>query len=359
MSEKIMELAGVTKGFKRANPPVLDELNLSVPAGTVMGLLGKNGTGKTTLLKCALGLLRLQGGRATVFGEDSWDLSPASKGQLGYVPQEIALYPWMTARQVMAYTASFYPKWNQALAQRLGERLEINTETKVGKLSPGELQRLGILLAMGHEPRLLVLDEPAASLDPVGRRDFLRMLLEIIGQGGGERTVLFSTHITSDLERVADRVAILKGGKIDYCGELDELKDQVKRLCVYPKDPGGALPEITGVEGRTAHSTLRAAVWHPNDLLPGAGALPGVEGGRTYPPAEPGAKPAERSRALPGTLPGAIPGVIRRERGEGREIWTVRGAGPELVAAIEARWPVRVEVEDLNLEDIFLELHHA
>ncbi len=166
-------------------------------------------------------------------GEPAWELSAAGKERLGYVPQKIDLYPWMKIRQITAYTGAFYPRWNKALVERLLREWELNPEDRVGLLSVGQTQKLAIILALGHEPDLLVLDEPAASLDPVARRQFLATLLAMVG----ERTVLFSTHITSDLERVADRVAVLKDGKIVYSRELDALKDGVKRLHVQAAAP--------------------------------------------------------------------------------------------------------------------------
>ena len=201
-----------------------------MPAGSTLGLLGKNGAGKTTLIKCALGLIRPEAGTIDVFGEPAWSLSAEAKARLGYVPQVPQLYGWMRVRQILAYTGSFYPHWNEQLLARLALEWEIPLEQRCQTLSEGQAQKVAILLALGHEPDLLVLDEPAASLDPIARRDFLNTLLSLVADG--RRTILFSTHITSDLERVADRVAIIRDGQVSYAGELDALKDQVKRLHV-------------------------------------------------------------------------------------------------------------------------------
>ena len=227
-------------------------------------------------------------------GEPAWELSAAGKERLGYVPQEINLYPWMKIRQITAYTGAFYPRWNKALVERLLREWELNPEDRVGPLSVGQTQKLAIILALGHEPDLLVLDEPAASLDPVARRQFLETLLDMVGA----RTVLFSTHITSDLERVADRVAILQNGKIVYTGELDALKDRVKRLHV------------------------QAAAPLPNGSF-------------------------------------RVPGMLHAKVTGNEAVVSVQDFTADLPERIAQQWSASVAVQDLNLEDIFLELHHG
>ncbi len=217
-----LSLRGLVKNF--ASKRVLQGVDLEIPAGSIVGLLGTNGSGKTTLLKCAVGLLRPQGGECSLFGEPSWNLSASVKSRLGYVPQVISLYPWMTIDQLVRYTASFYSNWNDDVCRRLLRDWELSRDDRVGHLSVGQLQKLSILTAISHEPDLLILDEPAASLDPLARRQFLQLIVDLAEPG--KRTVLFSTHILSDLERVADHVAILKEGHIAHFGLLDELKEQ-------------------------------------------------------------------------------------------------------------------------------------
>jgi ABC-2 type transport system ATP-binding protein len=217
-----ISVQNIVKGF--GTKSVLRGVDLRIPAGTVVGLLGTNGSGKTTLLKCLVGLLRPQSGRCELLGEESWDLSAEAKARLGYVPQIVNLYPWMKIGDLLRYTASFYPNWNDDLTVRLTREWELPANDRVGTLSVGQLQKVAILLALAHEPELLILDEPAASLDPLARRQFLKLIIDLAEPG--KRTVLFSTHITSDLERVADHVAILKDGRIAYFGLLEELKEQ-------------------------------------------------------------------------------------------------------------------------------------
>lgn len=291
--EPALAIRGLVKRFGVRE--VLAGVNLSVPRGSVLGLLGKNGAGKTTMIKCALGLLRPTQGEISLLGEASTSLGPQAKSRIGYVPQEIPLYPWMRVGHLLHYTSAFYPKWNDALVRQLIGDWEVDEGQRVGKLSVGTRQKLAIILALAHEPDLLVLDEPAASLDPAGRRDFLKAVLEVSAEGN--RTVIFSTHLTFDLERVADRVAILRGGKIAYDGELDALKESVKRLHL------------------TASSPLPAAL----------------------------------------DVPGAVRSVV-----EGKEaLLSVRDVSPQLLEEIGRRYGATIRVEDLNLEDIFLEVSHA
>jgi ABC-2 type transport system ATP-binding protein len=278
---------------------VLGGVDLVIPTGSVTGLLAKNGEGKTTLIKAALGLIRTDGGEVRVLGEPPRELRAEAKARVGYVPQVVALYPWMRPKQLLAYTAAFYPNWNQRLGEQLLRDWRVDPETKVGALSVGTLQKLSIILALAHEPELMILDEPAAALDPQARRDFLKALLEVAADG--RRTILFSTHITSDLERVADSVAILRGGRIAYHGALDELKDSVKRLHIV-------VPE----------------------------------------------------NVTPEQLAAAAPGVTRSAVEGGEALLSVRTSAVEQVAEqIEQRLGATVRVEDLSLEDIFLELHHG
>jgi ABC-2 type transport system ATP-binding protein len=293
--DAVIRLSGVERRFGRRSKNVLDGVDLSIPRGSVVGLLGRNGAGKTTLIKCAMGLLRIDAGEARVFDEDAWDLSPQSKMRIGYVPQVVSLYPWMRIKQLIGYTASFYPTWNDDRVAHWLDEWQLDPKARIGPLSVGQLQKLAIVLALGHEPELLVLDEPVASLDPHGRRSFLQTIIDRAMDGCS--TVLFSTHITSDLERVADRVAILRDGRIVYHDQLDALKDSVKRLHITASRP---LPKSLGIAG-TVHEQID----------------------------------------------GSDAAV------------TVCAFDDEQVAELSQRLDAQVTVEDLNLEDIYLELHHG
>ena len=217
-----ISIKNLTKDF--GSKQALRGVDLEIPIGATVGLLGANGSGKTTLIKCSLGLLRPTSGECQLLGESAWSLSASAKARLGYVPQVINLYPWMRVAELIQYTASFYATWNPELTDRLIKEWELPLNDRVRTLSVGQKQRLAILTAVAYQPDLLILDEPAASLDPQARRQFLQLLAEL--SEPEQRTVLFSTHITSDLERVADYVAIMKEGKIAWFGSLEALKER-------------------------------------------------------------------------------------------------------------------------------------
>jgi ABC-2 type transport system ATP-binding protein len=294
MSQPVIDVRGLEKSYGRyRQKSVLKGVDLTLSPGMVMGLVGTNGEGKSTLIKCLLGLLKPSIGEIRVFGEDPWDLSPQSKARIGYVPQEPALLPWMTVRQQFDYAAAFFPSWDATFAADLVRQWDLPWDERVGPLSLGQKQKVAIVLALAHCPELLILDEPVASLDPVARRRFLESLMQTTESG--DRTVLFSTHITSDLERIASHVAMLKDGRIAVCDELDHLKDRVKRLRIAA---GQDLP-------------------------------------RTF----------------------AIGGALRTEVQGRTALVAMASVDDGLVEELRTRWNADVSVEDLNLEEIFMEMH--
>jgi len=289
--EPVMELRGLSKSFD--DRIVLNRIDLEIPRGRVVGLLGKNGAGKTTLLKCALGLLRTDTGTAKLFGENVWSLSGPTKARVGYVPQKADLYPWMKVKQMVNYIAAFYPTWNTLLSAGLLSQWELDEDDRIGKLSEGQRQKLSLVLSMSYEPDLLILDEPAASLDPQARRTFLSAGVDIAAHDG--KTVVLSTHITSDLDRVASDIVLLKGGRVNYSGSMDDLKDSVKSLRLTAQ------------------------------------------------------------RRLPATFD--VPGVLSARTDDRDALLTVRGVDDNLIQELEKTYSATVEVRDLNLEDIFVEVH--
>ncbi|MFN7726354.1 MAG: ABC transporter ATP-binding protein [Rubrivivax sp.] len=207
---------------------VLDNLDWTLLPGQVVGLLGRNGVGKSTLLESLLGLRDVGAGQVTLFDRALAQLDDGLRARIGFVPQKSDLFDWLTPRQLLRYFSSFYPRWNMAKAEGLLSRWEVPLDTPIGRLSGGQQQRLSIVRALAPEPDLLVLDEPVAALDPVGRRDFLRELVDQVLDRG--TTVVFSTHILSDLERVAFNVAFMARGRIVLQAPLDELLDSTRHL---------------------------------------------------------------------------------------------------------------------------------
>lgn len=287
----ILKLQGVKKSFGKNK--VLTDVNLSLEQGTIMGLLGKNGAGKSTLLNLAVGLLKADQGNVEIMGANAWDLDNKVKHRVGFVAQTLDCFDWMTAQELIDYTSSFYKNWDKIRIETLCKNWEIGGKQAIDKMSEGEKQRLSIVLAMGHAPELLILDEPVASLDPAMRRDFIK---ELIGANLDTGTsILFSTHITSDIERVAAQVALLGGGKIQYQGELDALKESVVKLTIQSIAP------------------LPSQLQHPS--------------------------------------------ILRSSVYANQASLTVNACTPDLIAYFEQSYNASVQVQQLNLEEIFLELH--
>jgi len=219
----VIRLEKVSKSY--GSKQVLKDIDLTIRKGTIMGLIGKNGAGKTTMIKGLLGLLKLDSGKASVFGEDSWDLPGEVKHRIGYVPQKTDIFSgWMRVKDLLDYIGAFYKVWNKEKVNKLIKEWDIDPNARFRDLSEGEKQKVAIVAAMGHEPELYIFDEPVASLDPVARRNFIKELIDLNLDSGS--TMLFSTHITSDLERIAADVSLLKDNEIKYTGELSALKEK-------------------------------------------------------------------------------------------------------------------------------------
>ncbi|WP_435276355.1 ABC transporter ATP-binding protein [Psychrobium sp. nBUS_13] len=240
----IIKINNVAKSYK--SQQVLQALDWEINEGDIVGLLGKNGAGKSTLLKSMLNLSEIDDGSITLFGESHLNLSTDVKSKLGYVPQENDEISWLTVKELIKFRKQFYTQWSDEKVDKLVEQWSIDLDKDVGDLSPGQMQRLLIILALAPMPTLMVLDEPAASLDPAARRLFLK---EIISLASEEKvTVIFSTHITSDLERVANKVAILDQGKIRYFDDLDNAKENVVSLSINQQYTDITVPHLLRVK---------------------------------------------------------------------------------------------------------------
>lgn len=217
----LLDLRGLTKRYPAFT---LGPLDFTVPAGSITGLVGANGAGKSTLMKLLLGLLPADGGAVTLFGRTYTGAEPELKARLGFVMDPPGPPRHLTPLELGTLVKPFYPRWDTARFRSLGQRFELPMKTTFQKLSQGERMKTLLALALSHDAELLLLDEPTSGLDPLARREVLDLLLDVVQDEG--RAVLFSTHIVSDLERVADQVAFLKDGRMIMSGAKDDLLDE-------------------------------------------------------------------------------------------------------------------------------------
>lgn len=227
-------------GSKRA----LDAVSLQVPRGSVFGLVGENGAGKTTLIKHLLGLLRAEKGSVRVLGLDPVAAPAAVLSRLGYLAETRDLPLWMKMGELLDYSAAFYPAWDTSYARRLQEQFQLPPDTRLKHLSRGELAKAGLLVALAHRPELLILDEPSSGLDPLVRRDILEAIIRTVTEEG--RTVLFSSHLLDEIERVADHVAMMVNGKIVLAGSLDDIRAGHRKFVLRFDATPSAPPTIAG-----------------------------------------------------------------------------------------------------------------
>ena len=226
MSEPAIEINRLTKRF--GSLVAVNNLDLSIPTGSVYGFLGRNGAGKTTTIRALLGLAMPTSGSVRVLGMNPKKDGRSIKAQVGYVAENQSMYGWMKVKEIIKFTAGFYKNWDPSIASNFCERFELNTSARIKNLSKGQQMRLALTLALAPRPRLLVLDDPTMGLDPITRKEFLNDIVLAIQEEG--RTVFFSTHILSELERVADSIAIIDRGKLKVAGEIDTLKTSVRTI---------------------------------------------------------------------------------------------------------------------------------
>jgi ABC-2 type transport system ATP-binding protein len=239
----LVQCRALTKRF--GSNPGIEDVDLDVRPGEVVGLIGRNGSGKTTLLRHVPGILLPTSGSCRTFGREAGLLSAADLARLGYVDQEGDLIPFLTVGDHIDYVRAYYSNWNATLQRRYLQRFDIPPDARVGGLSPGVRQQLAVLLAVCFEPELLVLDEPAAAMDPLARSEFLMLLAELIQDE--HRAIVLSSHILSDVERVVDRIVILDEGQVIRDTPLDDLRDSYRRVRLTSMT--GRLPTELGVPG--------------------------------------------------------------------------------------------------------------
>jgi ABC-2 type transport system ATP-binding protein len=235
MTDFIIETIQLCKSYK--DKPALRGLDLRVPAGSIFGFLGRNGSGKTTTIKTLMGLLRPDSGGAHVFGTPvaDADRSAGIRSRIGFVTEDKELYPYMTVEQSIRFTRPFFPKWRDDLEKRYLQMFELPPKCKIPDLSKGMRSKLMLLLAISRGAELLILDEPTDGLDPAATEDVLRELVAIAASS--ETTMFFSSHQLVEVELIADHIGIIDRGRMVVTGSLDDMKLRYQRLqvvCVNP-----------------------------------------------------------------------------------------------------------------------------
>ena len=225
-SGNVIEIQGVTRAF--GSKVALHNVTLSVPPGSVLGLVGENGAGKTTLIRHVLGLLKPQTGSVRVFGLDPVVEPVRVLSRIGYLSEEVDVPQWMRVYELMRYGRTFYQTWDQVYAEELRHTFDLDPDARIKDLSKGQRARAGLMLALAYRPELLVLDEPSSGLDPIVRRDILGAIIRTIADEG--RTVLFSSHLLAEVESVSDSVAMISKGEILFCDALDGIKSSHSRV---------------------------------------------------------------------------------------------------------------------------------
>ena len=244
----------VTRCFART--VALDGLSLTVGPGQIVGLVGRNGAGKTTALRLALGDLYPDRGSIRVLGLDPIRDGLAVREQVSLLAEENALYPWMKVGEILRLAGALHPRWDAQVADTLARKLDLEPGKKVAALSRGGRAKVALVLAVACRPRLLLLDDPTAGLDPLVRREVLEGILETIHAEGG--TVIYASHLVEDIERIADRVVVLDEGRITLDGAVDDLKQRIRRATAVFD---GRVPSLEGLPGKI-RSVVEGRVLH-------------------------------------------------------------------------------------------------
>ena len=255
MSPAAIETQNLSKQF--GNRLVVDSVTLSIPTGSVVGLLGPNGAGKTTLIRMLMGHLHPTSGTIRTLGGSPWNHSSAVLRRIGYVSQSMRLPGWMTAAWAIAMNERLFPRWDRKLAEELLDEFALRGTGRYRTLSGGQQRKLMLLLALAQNPDLLILDEPAAGLDIESRHVLTQRILDIACDG--RRTVVLSSHLLGDLERMVNRIILVRHGRSVADGELDEMKSGLRRLQILADVPASILQEhfdVLSVEQPSLHETL-------------------------------------------------------------------------------------------------------
>jgi len=241
---KHIEMRNVRKGFRFFT---LEDLSLDLEAGQIMGFVGPNGAGKSTTIRLLTGLLAPDAGEVRVLGHPMPEAQAAAKQDIGYVADEMRLFPNATVGWHLRFVASIYPGWDESYARTLLKRFNLRAEQTVKGMSSGEQMKAVLLLALSRRPRLLILDEPTANFDPVARHEVLSEFTDVLRDES--RSILFSSHNTLDVERISDRIAFIDRGRLIDCRDKEDFLECWRRIQLQVPS-GATLPEIPDVVSR-------------------------------------------------------------------------------------------------------------
>ncbi|MFD3165324.1 ABC transporter ATP-binding protein [Herpetosiphon sp. NSE202] len=254
MNNHAVELRNVGKDYKYFR---LNDISLNLPTGSITGFIGVNGAGKSTTIRILLGLVHQDRGSVQVLGQTMPDQQVLAKREIGYVSEDMRLYPKANLAWHMQFIQSIYPNWDQTYAEQLLKRFDLRAEQKIKGLSHGQRVKATLLLALAHRPKLLVLDEPTTGLDPVARQEVLSALMEVLADE--QRTILFSSHNTLDVEQISDHVAFIDQGSIIEATSKEDLLDLWRRLRVRIA-PGQALTELPYIVQQQGNGQLQSLI---------------------------------------------------------------------------------------------------
>jgi len=241
MNNPTVHFEGVSKVYPHFS---LDDLSLELPTGTIMGLIGANGAGKSTTIRILMGLVHQDQGRVHVLGREMPREQAAAKLDIGFVSEDMRLYGSATLAWHMKFVRSLYPQWDQSYADTLLRRFDLKPQQKIKGLSHGQRVKAALLLALARRPLLLVLDEPTTGLDPVARQEVLAELMAVLTDE--DRTILFSSHNTSDVEQISDQITFIDRGRIIASDDKEKFLDRWRRLRLV-LSPEADLPSLPGV----------------------------------------------------------------------------------------------------------------
>jgi ABC-2 type transport system ATP-binding protein len=236
--QPVIQTRGLAKRFGSVH--AVNRLSLDVPKGAIFALLGDNGAGKTTTIRMLTGLLRSDGGKARILGEDCWKAAARLRYRVSYVPEKPRFYDWMSVGEIGWFTSGFHHAGFLARYRELIDDFQLNPKAKLRHLSKGQYAKVALSLALAPDPEVLILDEPTSGLDLLVRREFLGSMIDMAGEG---RTILISSHQIAEVERVASHVAFVSKGQLLLTGSMDDLRRRFLKLRLryeaQPPDPAG------------------------------------------------------------------------------------------------------------------------